>query len=140
MKTVARSGLFLAFLWMLGACTGMKEGKNAADVGVKEFHDRYSERRFDDILKGADTALQNSGDASQLVPLLEAVHRKLGAVRESKQQNVNVFSGTSGTRVTVTYATTFEHGTGQEMFVWTIKDKRAALLRYNISSQELILR
>lgn len=125
---------------MLAGC-GIKESFKGAEVEVTRFHKALDTGDWQKLWAAADPEMRKAQDREQFGKLLEAVHRKLGAVRESKQVGWNANSGTGGTFVTVTMQTTFEKGTGTEQFVYRKRDEgKLALVAYNIQSQDMMLR
>jgi hypothetical protein len=74
---------------------------------------------------------------ASFVRFLDAVHRKLGAVKEAKSQGWGVNYNTSGGTVTLTYQTQFANGSGTEQFVYRT-GSAPALLGYHINSTDLI--
>ncbi|CDO37703.1 DUF4019 domain-containing protein [Novosphingobium mathurense] len=139
MYRVARYLMPFAAAAMLAGC-GIKESVKDAQVEVGEFHAALDGGQWKKIWIAADPDLRKGTDKAQFEKLLEAVHRKLGAVRDSRQVSLNVNSGTGGTFVTVIMQTTFAKGTGTEEFVFRRGEGKAmALVRYNIQSQDMML-
>jgi hypothetical protein len=124
---------------MLAGCA-IKESAEDASLQVGKFHAALDAGQWQSVWTGADPALRESSDKATFGKLLEAIHRKLGDVKESKQVGVNVNAGTGGTFVTVTMQTTFAKGAGTEEFVYRKRgEKDLTLVRYNIASQDMML-
>ena len=75
----------------------------------------------------------------KFVAFLAAVHRKLGVMKSTKQRGWNVNYHTSGTFVTLTYATTYERGEAVEQFVYRLRAEQALLAGYHVNSEALVL-
>ena len=89
---------------------------------------------------GEGQELKDVAKQQDFVALLQAVHKKLGNLRSTVPQGWNVNYQTSGTFVTLGYATHYAEGDASEQFVYRIKDGKALLVGYNINSNALILK
>lgn len=124
---------------MLVGC-GVKESFKDAEVEVGKFHQALDAGDLRAIWKQADPALRQGAQRTELEKVLDAVHRKLGKVKQTKQVGWNANATTGGTFVTLTYQTTFERGPGGEQFVYRKGDGgKIALTGYNIESQDMML-
>jgi len=124
---------------MLAGC-GIKESFEEAEAEVASFHKALDAGDTQKLWATSDPEMRNEQGREQFGKLLEAVHRKLGAVRESKQLGWSANAGTGGTFVTVTMKTTFEKGTGTEQFVYRKRDGgRLTLVSYEIQSRDMLL-
>lgn len=124
---------------MLAGC-GVKESFKDAEVEVGKFHQALDAGDLRVIWKQADPALRQGAQRAALEKVLDAVHRKLGKVKQTKQVGWNANATTEGTFVTLTYQTTFERGSGAEQFVYRKGDGgKIALTGYNIESQDMML-
>jgi hypothetical protein len=117
-------------------CSANK-AKKAAEAGVVTFHTQLNAAQFHDIYSQASEEFQKSGTESDTTEFLSAVHRKLGQVKDAKEQTFFVNFGTSGTTVTLTYQTVFDAGNATEQFVWKGGDK-PVLYNYRVDSRALI--
>lgn len=124
---------------MLAGC-GVKESFEDASVEVGQFHAALDAGEWQRVWKQATPEFRKAGEREQFGKLLEAIHRKLGNVKSSKQIGWNANTGTGGSFVKLTMQTTFEKGKGTEQFVYRKGDEgRLALVSYNIQSQEMML-
>ena len=82
--------------------------------------------------------MKDAATEEELTKLLNAVHTKLGKVKESTNQGWNVRQFNLTTGVTMTQETVFEKGKGTEEFVFILDGKKAALVNYHINSMDLI--
>ncbi|KPH60486.1 MAG: DUF4019 domain-containing protein [Novosphingobium sp.] len=124
---------------MLGGC-GVKESFKDAEIEVGKFHQALDAGQWQQIWTKADPQLRETTQRPQFEKFLDAVHRKLGKVREAKQVGWNANATTGGSFVTLTYQTTFEHGSGVEQFVYRKGDGGGmTLVGYNIDSQDMML-
>lgn len=114
--------------------------KSTADAGkaVSEFHSLYNSEDFDQIYDTAHTDFKTAQPKEEAISFFRGVREKLGAVKKSTRQGVNLFSGNSGTTATVTYMTEFENGSGTEVFSYRLKDGKTTLIQWNINSRDLI--
>lgn len=124
---------------MLAGC-GVKESFKDAEVEVGKFHQALDAGDLPAIWQQADPALRQGPQRIQLEKVLDAVHRKLGKVKEAKQVGWNANATTGGTFVTLTYQTVFEHGSGVEQFVYRKGNEgKVTLTGYDIQSQDMML-
>ena len=134
----------LTAVLLLGACGGMASIGPSRDA-VARFHQQLDARQFERIWSEADDAFRGSTTREQALQLLDAIHRKLGAVVSSTERawNVRSFVGSgalSGDFVQLTEDTTFERGIGAEDFAWKIVDGTPRLAGYHINSADLVTR
>jgi hypothetical protein len=90
-------------------------------------------------MKGPTMDFAKLATEADFTAFLQAVHRKLGQVKESHLlgRNDNWTSGV-GTLVTLVYDTKFAGGIGTEQFVWRIRDGRPLLFGYHLNSNAMI--
>ncbi|WP_132384902.1 DUF4019 domain-containing protein [Novosphingobium sp. PhB165] len=139
MNRLTRYLVPFAAVAMLAGC-GMKESFADAGLEVAKFHRALDAGRSQEIWNNADPQFRSASQQAQFAKLIDAVHRKLGKVRTSKQVGWNANATTDGTFVTLTMQTAFEHGTGVEQFVYRKRDAgHMALVGYNIQSQDMML-
>lgn len=139
MNRIGRYLMAFAAAAMLAGC-GMKESFADAGLEVAKFHRALDAGRAQEIWKNADPDFRKATQQAQFSMLIDAVHRKLGKVRASKQVGWNANATTGGTFVSLTMQTTFEHGSGVEQFVYRKADGgHMALVGYNIQSQDMMM-
>ena len=128
----------LALLAMC-SCGSATKDTAAAKQAVLEFHSQLDAGRYTALYESADPKLRRITTETDFTKLLDAVHRKLGTVRQSDMRAWNAawYAG-QGTTITLTYNTTFSAGSGTEQFIWHVNDGRPLLYGYNINSAELI--
>jgi hypothetical protein len=119
-------------------CSTMMKGKNAAEPAVAKFHQQFNDKQFAAMYAESSQKMKDAATEQELTELLDAVHRKLGAVKDSKSTGWHVNTTTDGTFVTVTYDTTFTDGAGSEQFIFEMDGDKATLVNYHINSKELI--
>jgi hypothetical protein len=129
----------LAVCVLFSSCGSANRSIEQAKQSVVQFHSQLDTEQYSVIYAASDEKFQQATSQTDLAKLLEAVHRKLGAVEQSHLRNTGVawFAG-QGATVTLVYDTRFAEGTGNERFVWHVKDNVPALYSYNILSNELI--
>ena len=128
------AGLLLA----TGASCSLTKSKGIAEDAVKQFHDRYNAGKFHEIYLEADEGFKKAASEADFTAILEAMQRKLGAVKSSNPASWNVGATTSGTIATLTYDVDFAEGKGAEQFVFHIDGDKAMLFNYNVNSPLLI--
>lgn len=135
-----RAALLLAAAVAAAGCSGVTKGKEDAERAVAEFHARFDEGRFEAIWDAAGEELRGGTAREEFVALLAAVRRKLGAVTGSTTRGWQVKSVNLRTYVQLVQDTTFADGRATETFRFVVKDGRATLVGYDVSSRDLILR
>lgn len=123
---------------LCAACAG-GVSTAAAEKEVAEFHARYDAGQFAQIWTDADDSFRGSTAEPDFLRFIGAVHRKLGAVQETKVVGTNTFYGTGGTRITLVHETTFKSGKGTEQFVLRMDGDSARLVGYHINSNALVI-
>ncbi len=132
--------LFLFLALFTSGCGGMFKGKQAAEQSVADFHKLYNEGKFTEIYSAGHTAFKGATTEKQFLDLMGAVQRKLGKVTQTANAGFNVRTFNSTTTVILNQNTTFEQGTGAEVFVFQMDGEKAVLTGYNINSKDLILK
>ena len=135
----ARISLVLVALLLTAASAcSLARGKGIAEAAVVKFHDQFNAAQYHEIYEQADQAFKKSASEDEFVALLEAVHRKLGTVKEAHSAGWGVNATPSGTMATLSYDIDFSEGKGNEQFVFHISGNTAALYHYNVNSPLLI--
>lgn len=130
--------LCVAPLWM-AACTSFVKDTNLAESAVAQFHSQLDAQQYSALYAAADPGLHNVTSQADFTKLLEAIHRKLGTVRQAKLQGWHTgYNVGEGTTVDLVYDTTFSAGSGTERFAWHITGNHALLYGYHISSNDLL--
>ncbi|KQM18817.1 DUF4019 domain-containing protein [Novosphingobium sp. Leaf2] len=139
MTIIARTVLVVLAASALAACNVQESIRNA-DAEVAQFHRSLDAGSWGAVWDSSDPALRQATPRAQWVKLLEAVHRKLGNVKSTKQVGWNANTSTNGSFVTVTTETVFERGKGTEQFVFHKGEAdKLALVGYSIQSQDMML-
>lgn len=120
-----------------GGCSFAK-AKQAGERGVEEFHRQFNAQKYHDIYARADDGFHKATSEADTIALFEAVRRKLGSVKDSKQQGWHVNTTPGGTVATLQYDTEFTEGHASEQFVFYINGDKASLFNYNVNSPLLI--
>jgi len=123
----------------LGACSF------GADVPVAEkaadgFHAQLNAGQFDAIYQKGSMDLKDATKQADMIALLGAIHRKLGAFKSGKTAGWNDSVTTAGHMITLGYDAVYENGKASEQFVYRMDGGRAALAGYHINSDQLVLR
>ncbi|HXW57098.1 MAG TPA: DUF4019 domain-containing protein [Candidatus Cybelea sp.] len=130
--------LFLAPLVLCSCASVVKDTALAKDA-VGQFHSQLDAGQYTALYAAADPKLHEATTEAEFTRLLEAIHDKLGTVRQAELRTWNTgwYLGT-GTTVTLVYNTTFSGGSGTEQFTWHVSSDRATLYGYHINSIDLI--
>jgi hypothetical protein len=111
-----------------------------AEKEIPKFHALLDAGQATEIYARASEELRGAASEKDFVALLDAVHRKLGQVKTTKQIAWKVNYHTSGTFVAMTYKTQYAEGEATEQFVYRLKDKQAFLAGYHVNSNALIMK
>ena len=118
----------------------MTQGKAEAEHAVVQFHEQFNAEQYHEIYAQADDAFHKASKEPDVIAMFEAVHRKLGTVKQAKETGWRVGVTPMGTVVNVAYDTEFSDGSGVEQFGFLVKGGKAVLLQYNINSPLLVIR
>lgn len=131
--------VLVATCLLVSSCSASTKSIEQAEQNVEQFHTQLNTEQFAAVYAASDDKFRQATSEAALVKVLDAVHRKLGFVQQSKLRNKGIawFSG-QGATVTLVYDTKFAEGTGALRFVWHIKDGAATLYGYNINSNDLV--
>jgi hypothetical protein len=132
--------LVVAFCITLLTSCSMSKDTALAQAQISAFHSEFDAGSFQKIYSSSSPDLQKVESEGDFVKLLEVINRKLGNVKTSTQLTWRVFSGPSGTFVTIVNKSQFEHGSGDEQFVYRIHNGVAKLAGYHINSLALVTR
>ena len=127
----------VVFALSLTGC-GMIKGKEAAEKAVTEFHERLDRGAYHDIYTAAHAEFKAATTEQDFSAILEAMHRKLGAVQSVATTGWNANSVNLKTNIVLGCKTKFAQGEGVETFTFRIEGDRPVLLGYDINSKELI--
>jgi hypothetical protein len=125
-----------AAVWLAACSSG--QDIDLAEARVAHFRQQMTAQQFDQIYAEAADDLKKTTTDQAMIGLLAAVERKLGPVKNANRNSWSVNFNASGTSVTLKYKTEFEHGSGEESFVFRISGDKALLAGYHINSNELI--
>ena len=132
--------LLLLFISLSLASCGWVKDTGQAKKKVEEFHTLFNNQQFQAIYDSADAGFKKASTEEEFRKLLEAIYKKLGKVTETKTVGFNANTNPMGTYVTLVQETKFEQGKGTESFRFIIRRRGAALLAYNINSNDLIMK
>ena len=125
----------------LTACGSSGKSIELAKGNVGIFHAQLDTEQYSAIYAATDAKFKAASTEPDFTKLLEAVHNKLGTVRDCSLRNTGIawFAG-QGATVTLVYETKFTDGAASEQFVWHIKDGQATLYSYRVNSNDLVTR
>ena len=122
---------------LLDGCSSSRDVA-LAEAQIPRFRQQMEAQKFEEIYGEAAEHLKRATSQQDMVALLAAADRKLGPVKNTEKNGWNVNFHTSGTFVTLRFKTQFEHGGGDETFVYRISDDKALLAGCHINSNALI--
>lgn len=135
---LGRMLLALAAPVVLASC-GIQQAVGDAAKEITTFHSELDGQEYDMIWANAAPELHSAATNEQFEKLLEAIHRKLGNVKQSSQVGWKENATTNGTFVEVQMDTTFEKGSGHESFTYIQHDKHLQLMGYFINSNDMMV-
>jgi hypothetical protein len=131
--------VLLAVCVMATGCSKLIHGKAIAENAIAEFHGLLDEGNFDEIYAASDQRMKDEVSQEDMIKVFNAVHSKLGAVKNSTNQNWSVKSFNLTTYIEMIQDTEFESGKGTEKFTYFfIDDDKVLLGGYYINSIDLI--
>jgi len=122
----------------VGNSCSLTKGKGIAEAAVAQFHLQYNAGQFSEIYSHADDQFKQATTEADFTALLEALHRKLGTVKQSSQTSWGVNATPMGTMATLNFDVDFSEGKGTEQFVFHISANKAMLVGYHVNSPLLI--
>jgi hypothetical protein len=128
----------VAFGLMLVAGCGSKHDIATAEAAVTQFHVQLDAGNFDQIYAQSDAAMKNASSQEKFVALLDAIHRKLGVVKNATRQSFFMNYGTSGKTLRLTYATQYDADNATEEFIFRVNGNDVSLAGYHINSEALV--
>lgn len=116
----------------------MTEAKPAATRAIDEFHKLFNDGNLDKIYADAASEFRDAAQRADFDALMNAVAKKLGRVKSTKNQTWKVNTYNLTTAAVMVQETEFESGSGVETFTFRMDGDKAILLGYNINSNDLI--
>ncbi len=110
------------------------------EAAVEKFHAQLDAGESAVIYAATGDEFKKASPQQEFVPLLDAVHRKLGHSGTAVQNGWKVNYGTSGRFITMDYRTTYAAGEASEEFVFRLLPSGPLLVGYHINSNALILK
>jgi len=129
----------LAGLVALGGCSA-GEDVPIAEKATDAFHTQLNAGQFDAIYMNGGADLKAATKQADMVALLSAVHRKLGAFKSGTTQGWNDSITAGGHMITLNYNAAYQNGAAEEAFVYRMSAGKAQLVGYHVNSDQLILR
>ena len=123
---------------LLGVGCGARKDLASTDLAVAKFHTQLDAASFAQIYSDSSEAMKNASPKEKFVAFLDAVHRKLGAVKSTSRKGFFINWGTSGKTVKATYSTQFDQDNAEEQFVFQVRGDDVQLVGYHINSDALV--
>jgi Protein of unknown function (DUF4019) len=127
----------VCLVFLVAGCGGKQQIANA-EAAVTQFHADLNAGNFNQIYLASDPAMKNASSQEKFVALLDAIHRKLGAVKSANRQTFFINYTTSGKFLRLTYATQYDADSATEEFVFRINGDNVTLAGYHINAEALI--
>ena len=118
----------------------MFKGKKAAEQSVADFQKLYNDGKLTDIYSSGHSKFKSATTEKQFLEFMGTVQRKLGKVTQTSNAGFNVRTFNLTTTVVLNQSTTFEQGSGTEVFTFQMEGDKGVLVGYNINSKDLILK
>ena len=132
-------GLICIFLLLLASTScSLTKGKETSERAVVKFHSQLNASQFHEIYSQADESFRKAASEPDAIAYFEAVHRKLGEVKDSRMAAWRVNATPLGTMVNIGYQVEFADGKGTEDFVFHVTGDQALLVNYTVNSPLLI--
>ncbi|HJP92132.1 MAG TPA: hypothetical protein VJ875_09270 [Pyrinomonadaceae bacterium] len=127
----------VAFTLLASSCAFAKH-RETAEKAVDTFHNQLNAGQFQEIYAHSGDEFKKAVSEADAVALFDAVHRKLGMVKQANSTSWRVGTAPFGAMTVLAYDVEFTEGKGTEQFVFQMKDNKALLVNYNINSPLLI--
>ncbi len=131
--------VLIAMFLITSISCSLTKGKGIAEAAVAKFHHQYNARQFHEIFSESDQGFKDAGSEADLVNLLEALHVKLGTVKQATPSGWGINATPIGTMATLAYEVEFTEGKGTEQFVFRISGDKALLYNYHVNSPLLLI-
>jgi hypothetical protein len=125
----------LAGILVLAGSCGTLQERDAAEKAVDRFHQLFNEASFSVIYNEADPQFQRSMTVPDFDQLLRAMQRDLGAFRQARRTSFQ----SEGSTAALMYDSDFAKANATERFGYAIRDRKAYLISYTITSPALRL-
>jgi hypothetical protein len=116
------------------------KNKEAAQRAADKFHNQLNAGQYRDIYLQSGEGFKKSTSEADAVALFEAIHRKLGAVKQARPTSWRVNSSPMGSLTILTFDTDFEAGKAAEEFAFQGNGGEVVLFGYHVNSPLLITR
>lgn len=110
--------------------------RGPAQAAVKRFHAELDAGRLDALTAG----VEDDARRQDLVRRLADVHGRLGASGTSVERSWTVDRGMSSARLTLDYATHYEHAEASERFTFRMKGHDVKLVDYQVRADAVGLK
>lgn len=131
--------LLIASLVVVG-CSSFTKGKEAAESAVGYFHQQLNAEHYKEIYLQSNERFRHAVKEAESIALFEAVHRKLGNVKDATVTSWRVDTTPGGVFVSLVCNTEFTGGFASEQFRFLVSHDYGSLVSYNINSPLLIIK
>ena len=127
----------IALSMLLGSCSPTAD-TNAAEQGVRAFHQAMDSGQYAEIYDQSDSQMKQATPRDRFIKLLTVFHSKLGSFQNGKTVGWNDNATPSGRFVTLNRDAQFARGPATEQFIFRVSGDRAVLVGYHLNSDLLI--
>lgn len=139
-QTMKKISCSLALIVLiLTGCSDTINGLSIAEPKVEEFHQQLKNAEYDRIYESTHEEFKKATTKEKFTQMLEAIRRKLGAVKNTQAVNWKVNTKNFRTYVMIVQETEFEKGKGTETFTFSVADDDARLIGYYINSMDMMI-
>jgi hypothetical protein len=128
----------ISLLVLASTSCSLTKGKETSERAVNKFHSQLNASQFHEIYAQTDEAFRKAMSEPDAIAYFEAVHRKLGDVKDSRMAGWRVNATPLGTMVNMGYQVEFAEGKGTEDFMFHVTGDQALLVNYTVNSPLLI--
>ncbi|HVE58688.1 MAG TPA: DUF4019 domain-containing protein [Pyrinomonadaceae bacterium] len=125
----------LVLILVGAACSSFTKGKEAGERAVAKFHERLDAEKYDEIYADLADEFKKVSSEEDAKQLFEAVHRKLGKVKNAQLVAFNTNTTTQGSFTVLNYETEFELDKGTETFTFVVNGDDAKIAGYHTNSK-----
>ncbi|QQS37762.1 MAG: hypothetical protein IPM56_07385 [Ignavibacteriales bacterium] len=129
----------LVMLILFSSCMNLNQNKEVAEKAIQKFHENFNNQSFNEIYNNSDKEFKSKTSIEEFNKFISVVYSKLGPHISSESKMVSVTTGNMDTYIRVNQITKFKKGSGEELFIFSMHDKKLLLFNYNINSKDLII-
>ncbi len=125
-------------LGVFSCVRALSKAGRESDQAMKVFHAELDQKACSQIYNSATADFRQATTTDDWDTFCAKIPEKMGTYVSTERQFVNLNATTSGKFLTVTYASVFSLGKGDEKFVWKYDGTQLKLHGYTINSPRLL--